>query len=345
MSPAPRRPRRPRWERWGDERLLELRFCDLGLELEGTSLQTMVALLFRDLERRGLAFRPHVWLSNEWFSPTGVPGFALPFYLAHPRLRQLERRQMLEVEGGTRRECLRILRHECGHALSHAYGLHRRRRFRELFGRSGQPYPEHYAPDPTSRAFVQHLRAYYAQSHPDEDFAETFAVWMQPRHVWRKRYADWPALEKLEYVDELMREVGRARPSVRSKRRVDPLNRMIKTLREHYEERREHYTPYAPDLYDRHLIQLFGRDAGPREGRTAASFLRAHRADIRAMVARWTGEYQAALEQVLEDMIRRCRDLKLRAVGDEEVLRRDCAVMLTVNVMHFLYNKKQWHAL
>ncbi|GJM20738.1 MAG: hypothetical protein DHS20C15_06530 [Planctomycetota bacterium] len=325
--------------------MLDLRFCELGITLEGSPLEMMVALLSRDLERRGLSFRPHVWLSNEWFSPIDVPGFALPFYLAHPRLRQLERRQMLEVEGGTRRECRRILRHECGHALSHAYGLHRRRRFRELFGRSGQAYPEAYAPDPTSRDFVQHLRAYYAQSHPDEDFAETFAVWMQPRHVWRKRYADWPALRKLEYVDALMGEIATQPPKLRTRRRVDPISSSRKTLREHYEERREAYPPQAGTLYDRHLRQLFGPDPIPGTGRAASSFLRAHRADIRSQVARWTGEYQAALDQVLEDMIRRCRELKLRAVGDEDELRNDCAVMLTVNVMHFLYNKKQWHAL
>ena len=66
---------------------------------------------------------PHAWLSDEWFSPDNTPGIAIPFYLAHPRLMRLERRQILEVEGGTASECLRILRHETGHVVQHAYRL------------------------------------------------------------------------------------------------------------------------------------------------------------------------------------------------------------------------------
>jgi hypothetical protein len=191
--PAPSRARGARvpWARWSNERLLDLRLRDLGLAIEGTWLEDCVAELYGELASRGIALRPHVWLSHEWFSPAGVPGIAVPFYLAHPRLMRLERSQMLEVEGGTREECLRILRHECGHAIQHAYLVHRRRRWRELFGRSSQPYPDLYRPNPASRRFVQHLRLFYAQSHPDEDFAETFAVWLQPRHLWRRRYAGW----------------------------------------------------------------------------------------------------------------------------------------------------------
>ena len=177
--------RQPRWARWSTERLLELRFADLGLRLEGSWVAECVDELQAELARKGLTLRPHVWLAQEWFSPAGVPGIAVPFYLVHPRLVRLERSKMLEVEGGTRDECMRILRHECGHALQHAYELHRRARWRQHFGSSSKPYPKVYSPNPASRRFVQHLRLYYAQSHPDEDFAETFAVWLQPRHVWR----------------------------------------------------------------------------------------------------------------------------------------------------------------
>ena len=150
------------------------------LTIEGSWLEDRLAELHRELDARGLTFRPHYWLSAEWFSPDGVPGVAIPFYLAHPRLMRLERAQMLEVEGGTPEWCLQILRHEAGHAFDNAYDLRRLRRRRQMFGSPAMPYPEFYLPRPYSKSFVLHLDSWYAQSHPDEDFAETFAVWLTP---------------------------------------------------------------------------------------------------------------------------------------------------------------------
>ena len=196
MPPA-RSPREgPAWARWSDERLLEVKLCDLGVSIDGTPLESRIAEVHRELAARGFVFRAHYWLSDEWFTPDGVPGIAIPFYLAHPRLARLEERQMLEVEGGTSDWCLRILRHEIGHAIDNAYCLRRRRTRQKLFGLPSQPYPEFYLPKPYSRSFVLHLDPWYAQSHPDEDFAETFAVWLTPSSMWRKRYARWPTVMK-----------------------------------------------------------------------------------------------------------------------------------------------------
>lgn len=337
--------RRFAWSRWTNERLLDLPIGRLGVSLEGTWLERIAGELFADLERRGIRFRPDIWLSNEWFSPDGVPGFAVPFYLAHPRLIRLERHMVLEAEGSTRDECLRIFRHECGHAIQHAYRLHRRRRWQRLFGLSSTPYPESYRPDPASRRFVQHLRLYYAQSHPDEDFAETFAVWLQPRAVWRKRYAGWPALRKLEYVDELMEEIKDQPPPVKIRRRVEPVHRIKKTLREYYAEKRAEYAINFPDIYDRDLLRLFSDDPRHRQHELASKFIRRNRAEIRRLVSRWTEEYQFTLDQVLHDIIGRCRELRLRAVGSERKLKMDFAVLLTVKTMHFLYSRKAWIAL
>jgi hypothetical protein len=125
-TPAKRRRKALPWTRLSDEELLKLRFCDLKLTVEGSSLRRRIARLYVELEERGIHFRPHVWLSEEWFSPDGVPGIAVPFYLAHPRLEQLERRIMREAEGGNSRWFMRILRHEAGHALDNAYRLRRR---------------------------------------------------------------------------------------------------------------------------------------------------------------------------------------------------------------------------
>ena len=107
---------------------------ELNLSIEGGALEKRIADLYEELAARGIQFRPHFWLSDEWFTPDGVPGIAIPFYLAHPRLARLEREQMLEVEGGTPSWCMRILRHEVGHAIDNAYLLRRRSRRQAMFG-------------------------------------------------------------------------------------------------------------------------------------------------------------------------------------------------------------------
>ena len=162
--------------------------------------------LYRELNARSIAFKPHVWLGEEWFTPDGVAGFAIPFYLAHPRLMKLERAQMLEVEGASEGECMRILRHEAAHALGNAFRLHSRRSWKDIFGSYRVDYPEWYQPQPGSRDYVLNLDAWYGQAHPAEDFAETFAVWLKPGNNWRRQYEGWGALRKLEYVDSLMKD-------------------------------------------------------------------------------------------------------------------------------------------
>jgi hypothetical protein len=144
--------------------------------LRGSALEPFVRQLRRELADRGLAFRPHVWRSDDWYSPDGVPGIAVPLYMTHARLIRLEEAQMLEAEGADPEACLRLLRHETGHAIENAYHLRRRRGRRRLFGKSSERCPGFYTPRPYSRSFVVHLEGWYAQSHPDEDFAETFAV-------------------------------------------------------------------------------------------------------------------------------------------------------------------------
>ncbi|MEZ6094577.1 MAG: putative zinc-binding metallopeptidase [Pirellulaceae bacterium] len=174
-----------------DDQLLDCRICDLGLKIETSPLAEPIEQLYEELAERGIKARPHCWFSDEWFSPDGIPGIAIPFYLAHPRLVRLERRQMKEVEGGTRASLMKILRHEAGHAIDTAFRLHRKRGYREVFGNYFAPYPEYYRPRPNSKSFVTHLEPWYAQSHPSEDFAETFAVWLAPGKRWKNDYRGW----------------------------------------------------------------------------------------------------------------------------------------------------------
>ena len=335
----------PDWASYSDDQLLQVRMCDLGVTLSGTDLEVRIAQIGAELDARGLAFRPHYWLADEWFTPDGIPGVAVPFYLAHPRLARLELAQMLEVEGGDPESFLRILRHEVGHAIDNAYRLRRRPTRRRLFGSPTTEYPEYYTPKPYSKSFVQHLDHWYAQSHPDEDFAETFAVWLDPASMWATRYAGWPAQRKLEYMDRLMRALARLRPAVTSKRQVDPVSKLKKTLGEHYAKKREHYGLDHPDFYESDLRNLFSDAPQYAKNPSAARFLRRIRRDVRSRVASFTDSYQYTIDRLLEKIIERCRELNLRLTESEEESKADFMVFLTVQTMNYLHSGRHRAAL
>jgi hypothetical protein len=336
----PRVPRiRPnQLDRLSDDQLLDLRFRDLDLTIEGTLIEQRINRLYEELYFRNFVFRPYFWLSHDWFSPDGHPGIALPFYLAHPRLARLEQRQMLEVEGWGGRQCMRILRHETGHTLENAYRLHYRRKWRELFGSGAAPYPDYYSPKPYSKSYVLHLDMWYAQSHPSEDFAETFAVWLNPNSRWKSRYRGWPALKKLQYVDELMAEVAPTKAPINSRRQIDPLRTLAMTLSEHYEKKRAHYALNRPTFYDADLMRLFSADPKHKKKKLAARFLSEIKPELRRLVARWTGQYHYTIEKVLDDMIKRCRELRLRVKSSTELTTLDSIVMITVQTMNYLHS-------
>jgi hypothetical protein len=328
------------WARDKDDKLLDMRFSELGLSLERcTELVADITRLHRELADAGLTrFKPHCWLSSEWFSPDGIPGIAIPFYLAHPRLMRLEQSQMLTVEGGTPRQRRMIMRHEAGHAFCNAYRLHRRKQFRELFGSVSEPYPETYKPNPASRAFVTHLPAWYAQAHPAEDFAETFAVWLTPGQRWRKTYQAWPeALRKLRWVDTIAAELGDQTPPVRSRKTIEPVTQLRTTLREHYKKKRWFYGDTFPDFYDRDLLKLFSAEPKYAHRPTAASTLRSFQAELRETVARWTGTHAYTIDQVLRDMIDRCKELKLRLAVPVHQAKREATLMVTVQTMNYVH--------
>ena len=329
------------WVFWSDDELLDLRFCDLKLVLRNSRLQEFIQQLYEELHRRGIRFRPHCWISEEWFSPDGVPGIAIPFYLAHTRLARLEYRQMYEVEGGNSRWCMQLLRHEAGHAIDTAYGLHRRKRWRQLFGRFSKPYPAYYSPDPKSKNHVFHLDWWYAQSHPAEDFAETFAVWLRPRSNWKREYQDWPVIRKLEYIDELMKNITRRKPLVSSRERVEPLRDNRKTLREHYEQKRAFYGINIPAVYDGELRRLFpqSREINGKP-RSAAVFLRKLKPDFIQLCARSVGASPYVIAQILQDMIIRCREMKLNVTRPEEELKIEVAIFIGLQSIDYMHRNR-----
>ncbi|RLB56829.1 MAG: hypothetical protein DRI34_08575 [Deltaproteobacteria bacterium] len=331
------------WTRLSDERLLQVRLCDLGLAIEGSVLEERIARVQRELERRGLLFRPYFWLSDDWFTPENVTGVAVPFYLAHPRLVRLERKYLGEVEGGNRDWCLRILRHEVGHALDHAFGLHRRRRWRQLFGPASRHYPSGYRPDPYSRQHVLNLEYWYAQAHPDEDFAESFAVWLKPRWLWRRRYASWPrALAKLEYLDELMAELAGTRPPHTTRVRVDSLPQLRQTLGEYYRRKLRRQGQGFPDYYDGVLRRVFRRADRREQAVPAWSVLRRVRPLALRRASAWAGDQRHSLDLLLRDLAGRCRELGLYATDVKRQSQPQFALGLARQAMDSLHRNRHW---
>jgi hypothetical protein len=333
----PRTQLRDGWPDLSDEELLDVRLSDLKLSIEGT-LAGRIAQLRAELDARDLRFPLHFYLSDEWFTPDGATAIAIPFYLAHSRLEKLEESQMLEIEGGEHEWCMRILRHEAGHAIDNAFRLRRRRHRQHTFGSPSQPYPEFYTPKPYSKSFVLHLDSWYAQSHPDEDFAETFAVWLTPNSEWRQRYAGWRALGKLEYMDGLMDSLRGAPAPVQNPEEIDPLNALRSTLRQHYRNKRRYYGVDYPNFYDRDLRRLFSDAPEFADAMSAAQFINRNRRSVRRVVSGWTGIYQYTIDQVLEDMIERCRELNLRLSVPEDQGRQEFTVLLTVQAMNYLHS-------
>ncbi len=222
--------------------LLRARIKDFDLRIQGTWLEDCVEQLLGELEDRGLLMRPLIYLGDEWFSPSGENAIAIPFYLAHPRLIRLEERLMNNVEGRTRAHCMRLLRHEAGHCFDHAFGFSRRPQWKKLFGDPRRVYrPEKYTFDKDSRDFVLNIEGHYAQSHPEEDFAETFAIWLDPRSRWRTRYARWTgAKQKLLYVDALASEVaGLAVAPAELRQVISNAEKLRTTLTRYYNRRKK----------------------------------------------------------------------------------------------------------
>ncbi len=309
------------WESLSDDQLLSLRFCDLGLRVEQSPVHESIQRLYEELDARGIRFRPHCWFSQEWFSPDGVPGIAIPFYLAHARLARIERHYMREVEGGNRNWLMRILRHEAGHAFDSAYRLRRRRHWREVFGPASLPYPDSYRPRPGSRQFVQHLGSWYAQAHPTEDFAETFAVWLKPRSAWRREYLDWPALAKLEFIDQVVSEIGESPAPVEQRITIEDVREDTRTLRQHYEHKHARYRTPRRSGADELLLKIFTAHPARRSTPRAARVVREMRQGLRRQLVRSGTFSEYLVHQVLRLVIERCDSLDLYLAGPRRELK------------------------
>jgi hypothetical protein len=219
---------------------------------------------------------------------------------------------MMEVEGGTEAWCLRLLRHEMGHVLNHAYLLEKDKKWRKLFGSPSLEYSESYRARPYSKRFVRHLDGWYAQSHPEEDFAETVAIWLTPGLDWKNQYRGWSALEKLKYVDQLLSELAGKPPVVFRKSKMGEAARLRSRLAAYYKRRRRVYAQDFPDFFDADLKKLFAEPALAPDNERAAVFLKRSSKLILNAVSHWTGEPKFTLARVLRELTKRCAELDLR---------------------------------
>jgi Putative zinc-binding metallo-peptidase len=324
---APRRAARA-WVRLADEDLLRVRLCDLDLTVADSRLARPMRRLYAELAGRGIRFKPHAWLAEEWFSPDGVPGIAVPFYLAHPRLERLERRMMHQVEGGNTRWLMRILRHEAGHALDNAYRLRRRASWRETFGPASLPYPERYRARPGSRRYVHHLGEWYAQAHPTEDFAETFAVWLKPNSNWRRAYAQWPAFQKLCRVDELMATVRGRTPPVRNRRRIESIATDTRTLAEVYRDKLARRGSDRRGMIEELVQKVFRARPARRDAVRASTLIRSMKTQLVNSVSRELKIERYSIYQLLRMITERCDALRLHVRGNRRDAGRHVRWML-----------------
>jgi len=324
----------PDWVSLTDEQLLERRISSLGLSLDGTALDPLISQLNDELAGKGLVFRPPCHIGDEWFVPIGIPAIFIPFFLVHDRLRALERAMMLEVEGETPEWFMKLMRHEAAHAYSYAYQLQRKKKWQKLFGKtSSETTPTTYRPRPFSRSYVVHLEDWYAQAHPDEDFAETFAIWLTPGLDWRACYAGWRAVGKLEYIDELMHSLAGKPPTHLPPYREADYNCLNVKLKTYYARKRKLYQDTYPDFYDADLRQLFSAPAGIRAG----AYLRRRKRRLLNSVCQWTNEKKYRVNKLLTRLADRADQLGLHVLNDDPQQDFRVTAFITTLVMNYLF--------
>lgn len=306
-----------KWMKASENELLNIKLSDLKLSIKSDFIQSGLNKLFNELLLKGLRVKPHCWLSDDWFSPDGVIGIAIPFFLAHPKLIELERKYIGEVEGGSEQWFMQLLRHEMGHVVDNAFGLRRRRKRQTLFGLSRTPYPKSYDPNPHSRKFVKHLDGFYAQAHPDEDWAETFAVWLDPLSNWRDKYkASKVVLSKLEYVEEVMEEFTGVKPKKPCYDKVAPVSEMNLRLATYFKRKLKRLNLNQDSLFHRDLNRIFTKE---QNGVKASQLIKARRGVLTEQLSQNLKQPRYRIRRVLDTIINDCERDNLSVMDSDHL--------------------------
>ncbi|MBU1862513.1 MAG: putative zinc-binding metallopeptidase [Candidatus Omnitrophica bacterium] len=330
-----------------DEELLALRMCDLPISPDSNGLKDCIEQLYQELDEKGIQFKPVCYLADEWLTPDREPVVGIPFFLAHSALMKLEKKMMFEVEGGTRPWCMQLLRHETGHAINYAYKLYRRKKWQKMFGFITVPYEDTYGFRAYSKNYVRHLKDYYAQCHPDEDFAETFAVWLTPGLNWIEMYKGWKAREKLNYVDSVLQEIKGDQPLVDKGKKYWEVRKSHVTLHNHYKKKQRYFAEDLPDFHDRQLEKIFTRvELSSYQGDMkknkekipfAAPLLRQYRKHIVRSVSRCTREKKYVIDNLLRKIIKRCSLLNFVITEPESIVLLNVTTYITTLIMNSVY--------
>lgn len=314
--------------------ILSRRINELPLKIQGTRLETFINKLYLTLEEHGITFRPKCYLADDWGCPDGVPVIGIPFYLADPRLSQLEG-ELTGINAEDDREIFMYLYHEAGHAFNYAYKLYLQSEWRSLFGLFSKAYKENYKPKPFSPSFVRHIPGWYAQKHPDEDFAETFAVWLTNAD-WKKIYSETPALTKLLYVDRIVKEWGRRPPLVNKEILDTPIEELTETLKDWYsKDDSVNVKNELPEIINEDLKTLFNYSGSDYQ---ASEFIKINRLKLSQDINCWTGVNQEKIEALINELIKRTKLLNLKI--DNERLNEsliDLTIFVNTLVMNYLY--------
>jgi hypothetical protein len=332
-----------------EEQLLNTRICDLPIAIEGTWLEECVRELYAEIDAKGLSFHPECYLADEWLTPEGETVVGIPFYLAHPVLIKLERKMMLEAEGEGKPWCMKLLRHEAGHAFSYAYNLHKKKEWQKVFGSSEEEYGSTYKFKPYSKSYVHHLDGYYAQYHPDEDFVETFAVWLMPNSNWREQYKNWKAIKKLEFVDHLMTTLKGQAPLKPKGRKLWWQKNLTITLGKYYKKKYHHEQEEFPDFHDGQLKKIFvpltdeewwafrKERKKSKSLMTAQELIRKHGKVIVNTVDRCSGERKYIIDDLLKNISLRAQQLHMIVHEDEVVAAMKLSVYVTGLIMNYVH--------
>lgn len=302
-----------------DSTFYSYKLNELPLKKVSERLKKYQAILSSELKAKGIPFTPHLWVSDEWFCPDGVPGFALPFYLFHSDLMKIEKREMGFVEGSTENQILKLMRHELGHAIDNAYRLRKNKERQQIFGSSEKDYPKFYQPKKYSQNFVDYLGDNYAQSHPDEDFAETFALWLDPKANGFEKYKLKPAMKKLLFMDELMGSLKGKKPELKNQFRVTPIESLKVSLKAHYKNKKRDFGHNKLKTIDENLLKISSPDKG-RGTLPLSLFLQQERRNICREVANKNQAYLYQVNYVINKTIVRAN--KLQVVATKAELKR-----------------------
>jgi hypothetical protein len=328
--------------------VLNRRICDFDLHIEGRPLERVIERFRVELKERGITrVNPVFYLTDGWGVAEGTVAIGIPFYLADESLLRVQQARGGMIEGESEDDILSYLRHEMGHVVNYAYRLYASEEWTKLFGPMSRPYTEDYTVQPFSADFVRHLPGGYAQKHPDEDWAETFAVWMTPGLDWRGLYADsLRALEKLEYCDRTMAELCERAPEVVVTELDTPTQDIHATVQEFYAGF-EAGSVTVPKSLDGDLQVIFARkkpnalEASSARVGDAALLMRRQQDFLANSVYRWTGVDPAVTAPVIAHLIERAESLKLTYplnVRDEILV--ELSGFLTTLAMNYVYKGK-----